>query len=62
MNFPGDLLASQVKNLREEITAILSSKLDNDQVVLLLTSGGGTVSGYGLASTQLKRLKDIQKA
>ena len=28
-----------------------------DRVVLSLNSGGGTVTGYGLASAQLKRLK-----
>jgi hypothetical protein len=60
--FPGDTTASQVANLREEVTAILancngSANKNNAQVLLVLQSGGGTVTGYGLAAAQLLRIK-----
>lgn len=59
LNFPGDVTASQVSNLREEVTAILqgAKKDRNDNVLLVLNTGGGTVTGYGLAAAQLCRLK-----
>lgn len=48
-----------VDRLREEITGVLGEALSGrgDRVVLNLTSGGGTVTGYGLAAAQLERLK-----
>ncbi|MCF6764461.1 protease SohB [Thiotrichales bacterium 19S3-7] len=55
--FDGDIQASQVDSLREEITAILSIATQQDEVVLNLTSPGGTVHGYGLASSQLERIR-----
>merc|ERR1711968_432631 len=47
-------------NLREEVTAVLQgAKIDrNDNVILVLNTGGGTVTGYGLAAAQLCRLKE----
>jgi hypothetical protein len=58
--FPGDLNASQVKTLREEITAILQSqpRPNIDEVIVILQTGGGTVTGYGLAAAQLQRIKN----
>lgn len=56
-NFPGDGSASQVAELREEVTAILRSSRPGDEALLVLQTGGGTVTGYGLAAAQLKRFK-----
>ncbi|MCL4140614.1 UNVERIFIED_CONTAM: hypothetical protein GTU68_018269 [Idotea baltica] len=58
MDFDGDVRASQVENMRREITAILTSAGENDEVVLRLESGGGMVTSYGLAASQLDRIKD----
>ncbi|NNE38786.1 MAG: protease SohB [Gammaproteobacteria bacterium] len=58
INFKGDIRASQVTSLREEITAILGVARKGDEVLVKLESGGGTVHGYGLAASQLKRLRD----
>jgi len=60
LQFNGDIMATQVKKLREEITAILqvAKKERGDQVVLSLNSGGGTVTGYGLGAAQLERIKE----
>jgi len=57
--FNGDISASQVEQLREEVTAIVrTAKPGIDEALLVLESGGGTVTGYGLAAGQLKRFKD----
>jgi hypothetical protein len=55
--FPGDVTASQVAGLREEVTAIVRSSKPGDEALVILQSGGGTVTGYGLAAAQLTRLK-----
>ena len=58
INFKGDIKASEVESLREEITSILTVVKTSDEVVLILESSGGTVHGYGLAASQLKRIRD----
>ena len=59
LDFKGDMAASAVENLREEITLILATaKAGRDRVVVRLESPGGTVHGYGLAAAQLVRLRD----
>ena len=55
--FPGDVTASQLNELREEVTGILRSAQPGDEALLILQSGGGTVTGYGLAAAQLLRFK-----
>lgn len=57
LNFDGDIKASAVENLREEISGVLSLASEKDEVVLRLESGGGMVHSYGLASSQLDRIK-----
>ncbi len=57
LDFHGDLRASQVASLRQEITAIVAAAGENDQVLLRLESPGGAVHGYGLAAAQLQRLR-----
>ena len=57
LKFNGNVSASAVANLREEITAILTQATDNDEVVVKLESSGGMVHSYGLASSQLDRLR-----
>ena len=59
LDFKGDMNASAVEQLREEITLILATaKAGKDRVVLRLESPGGVVHGYGLAAAQLVRLRD----
>ena len=58
LNFHGDIRASAVSSLREEITAILMVATKNDEVFVRLESGGGVVHDYGLAASQLMRLRD----
>ncbi|MDG2948987.1 protease SohB [Exercitatus varius] len=58
LNFKGDIQASVTAALREEITAVLSvANPETDEVLLRLESPGGVVHGYGLAASQLARLK-----
>jgi len=56
LTFDGDVKASAVSNLREEITAILTVATPDDEVVLCLESPGGMVHTYGLAASQLSRI------
>lgn len=55
--FTGDLRASAVASLREEITAILAVARPGDEVAVVLESAGGTIHGYGLAASQLARVR-----
>jgi len=58
LEFEGDIKASAVENLREEITAILMVARKQDEVFIKLQSPGGMVTTYGLAASQLKRIRD----
>lgn len=57
LDFKGDVWASSVTALREEISAVLPVARKNDEVVVRLESGGGVVHDYGFAASQLKRLR-----
>ena len=57
LNFDGNISASAVSHLREEVTAILTQATSNDEVLIKLESPGGMVHSYGLASSQLDRLR-----
>lgn len=57
LDFDGDIKASATENLRHEITALLTLATSRDEVVLRLESGGGMVHSYGLASSQLARIR-----
>ncbi|MCF5458486.1 protease SohB, partial [Pseudomonas syringae] len=56
-DFDGDIKASATESMRHEITALLTLATDKDEVVLRLESGGGMVHSYGLASSQLARIR-----
>ena len=58
LDFDGDIAASAVDGLREEINAVLQIAESDDEVLLRLESGGGYVHSYGLAASQLRRLRD----
>lgn len=58
LTFEGDLDASKVSFLRHEINAILTKAEDGDEVVARVKSFGGRVHGYGLAASQLQRVRE----
>lgn len=60
LDFDGDVKASAVDNLREEISAILTLSQPGEQVLVRLESSGGMVHSYGLAASQLQRLVNAQ--
>jgi serine protease SohB len=60
LNFHGNVMASALSSLREEITALLTIATPHDEVFLCLESGGGLVHAYGLAASQLLRIKARQ--
>jgi len=58
IDFKGDLKASGLESLREEVSAILSVADATDQVVARLDNHGGIVHEHGLAASQLARIRD----
>ncbi|EPE37448.1 protease sohB [Candidatus Photodesmus katoptron] len=59
LDFNGSIDAKEVDSLREEVTAILAVAQKGDEVLLKLETNGGTIPGYGLASSQLNRIKSF---
>lgn len=57
VSFDGDIRASQVHALRETISAIVEIAQPIDEILLVLESSGGFVHTYGLAASQLQRLR-----
>lgn len=57
VDFDGDIKASAVSALREIVSAVLFVATPKDEVVLRLESGGGMVHSYGLAASQLDRIR-----
>ncbi len=57
IDFKGSIDAKEVASLREEITAILLVANEKDEVLVRLESGGGMAHCYGLAASQLDRLR-----
>ena len=58
LEFDGDIKASAADSLRHEISAILTQATETDEVLVKLESGGGMVHSYGLAASQLQRIRD----
>jgi serine protease SohB len=58
IDFKGDLKASAVQSLREEVSAILEVAGEDDQVVVRLENYGGVVHEHGLGASQLARIRD----
>ncbi|HZD54147.1 MAG TPA: protease SohB [Woeseiaceae bacterium] len=58
LDFKGDLKASAVASLREEISAILEVAGDEDQVIVRLENFGGIVHEHGLGASQLARVRN----
>jgi len=57
LTFEGDLDATKVSHLRHEINAVLTKAGSGDEVVVRVKSFGGRVHGYGLAASQLQRVR-----
>ena len=57
LDFLGDIKASAVPSLREEVSAILDVAKKNDQIILRLDNHGGVVHEHGLAASQLARIR-----
>ena len=58
IDFKGDLKASAVASLREEVSAILDVAADGDEIIVRLENHGGVVHEHGLAASQLARIRD----
>ena len=60
LDFDGDIKASATDNLREEISAVLRQVKPGDEMLVRVESPGGMVHGYGLAASQLRRIRDAE--
>jgi serine protease SohB len=58
IDFEGDVTATECNALRDIVSALISVATGKDEVVVRLESPGGVVHGYGLAASQLARLKE----
>lgn len=58
LEFKGDIRASSVDQLREQVSAILQVANTQDEVVINIESPGGLVPHYGLAASQLVRIRE----
>ncbi|EKF74908.1 putative inner membrane peptidase [Alcanivorax hongdengensis A-11-3] len=58
LDFNGDIQASGVEHLRREISAVLQVASAADEILLRLESPGGLVHSYGLAASQLRRIRN----
>lgn len=57
LDFKGDVQASGVGALREEVTLILANATERDEVVVRMENSGGAPSGHGLGASQLARIR-----
>jgi serine protease SohB len=58
IDFKGDLKATGVSSLREEISAVLDVATPDDEVIVRLENHGGMVHEHGLAASQLARVRE----
>ena len=59
LDFKGDVEASQVERLREEISILLkTADPKTDEIILRMHNRGGMVNTHGLGASQLQRLRD----
>ena len=58
INFKGDLKASALPALREEVSAVLEVATGMDEIIVCLENHGGVVHEHGLAASQLARIRD----
>ncbi|KAL3904123.1 MAG: hypothetical protein SGILL_010190, partial [Bacillariaceae sp.] len=58
VEFHGDMMVSKLELLRKQVSVIVNlAKPGHDKCVVSLTSPGGAVSQYGLAASQLVRIR-----
>ena len=57
IHFDGDVAASGVEHLRIEVSAVLTMATTSDEVVVCIESPGGMVHSYGLAASQMMRIR-----
>ncbi|MFM2479997.1 protease SohB [Celerinatantimonas sp. YJH-8] len=60
IDFKGSIDAKEVRSLRQEVTSVLAVASPSDEVLIRLESGGGMVHGYGLAASQLARIRQAE--
>jgi len=57
IDFKGDMRATEVDSLREEVSTVVAVATSDDEIVVCLENSGGTVHEHGLGASQLERIK-----
>lgn len=57
IRFDGDVAATAVEHFRIEVSAVLTMAQPQDEVVVCIESPGGMVHSYGLAASQMMRIR-----
>ena len=57
IHFDGDVAATAVEHFRIEVSAVLTMATAQDEVVVCIESPGGMVHSYGLAASQMMRVR-----
>ena len=57
IQFDGDVAATAVEHFRIEVSAVLTMAQPQDEVVVCIESPGGMVHSYGLAHSQMMRIR-----
>lgn len=57
LEFDGDVMATQNESFSSLVSAVTFVAKPEDEVLIKVKSGGGTVTGYGLAASQVERLR-----
>ena len=57
--FPGNIITSQLNELREEVIGILHSAPPGNEALLILQSNSRTNTGYGLTAGKFLRFKAV---
>jgi serine protease SohB len=57
LEFQGDIRATHVESMREEVSAILSVATSSDEVVVCMENSGGAVQDHGFGASQLQRIR-----
>jgi serine protease SohB len=58
IDFVGSVTGEEVEKLKRDVDFIIINSKQGDEVAVKLYSPGGAVTSYGLAASELKRLKD----
>ncbi len=58
LDFSGDIKATQVEQLRQDVLLLLAVATESDEVVLSIRKSWCVVNGYGFSCIPIQRIRD----